>query len=93
MAGRAQKQGGAGSAALGERACELSRELSRAVARLRFAGPVRFVYNPLVYARRPHELYLRRYAATRKRVESQGFTHQLASGYRALLEGAASAAP
>jgi single-strand selective monofunctional uracil DNA glycosylase len=68
LAGRAQTRGGTGSAALAEQACELSRSLARAVARLRFAGPVRFVYNPLVYARRPHELYLRRYAATRKRV-------------------------
>jgi single-strand selective monofunctional uracil DNA glycosylase len=38
------------------------------VDRLPFAEPVRYVYNPLAYARRPHELYLRRYAATRKRV-------------------------
>jgi single-strand selective monofunctional uracil DNA glycosylase len=29
---------------------------------------VRYVYNPLVYARRPHEIYLRRHGATRKRV-------------------------
>ncbi len=29
---------------------------------------MRYVYNPLVYARRPHEIYLRRHGATRKRV-------------------------
>jgi single-strand selective monofunctional uracil DNA glycosylase len=29
---------------------------------------VRYVYNPLVYARRPHEIYLRRHGATLKRV-------------------------
>ncbi len=35
-----------------------SRALSRAVERLRFAAPVAFVYNPLAYARTPHEAYL-----------------------------------
>jgi single-strand selective monofunctional uracil DNA glycosylase len=59
---------GGGSAALAERVCGVSRSLARSVARLRFGDPVRYVYNPLVYARRPHELYLRRYATTRKRV-------------------------
>ena len=68
MGGRAQRRGPGGSAALAEHACELSRALARAVARLRFGEPVRYVYNPLVYARRPHELYLRRYASTTKRV-------------------------
>jgi single-strand selective monofunctional uracil DNA glycosylase len=29
---------------------------------------VRYVYNPLVYARRSHEIYLRRHGTTRKRV-------------------------
>ena len=41
---------------------EVSRALSRAVAPLRFAAPVRYVYNPLEYARAPHELYVRRFA-------------------------------
>jgi len=68
LPGRAQRRGHAGSTALAERACELSRSLARAVARLRFSEPVRYVYNPLVYARAPHELYLRRYAGTTKRV-------------------------
>lgn len=40
----------------------ISRELCRAVAPLRFGPPVRYVYNPLDYARAPHERYLRRYA-------------------------------
>lgn len=51
-----------------DRLCALSRSLARSAARLRFGEPVRYVYNPLVYARRPHEIYLRRYGATRKRV-------------------------
>jgi single-strand selective monofunctional uracil DNA glycosylase len=60
--------GGSGSAALAERVCAISRSLARSVGRLRFGDPVRYVYDPLVYARRPHEIYLRRHATTRKRV-------------------------
>jgi single-strand selective monofunctional uracil DNA glycosylase len=41
----------------------ISRWLAREVAGLRFARPTACVYNPLVYARRPHETYLRTYAA------------------------------
>jgi single-strand selective monofunctional uracil DNA glycosylase len=40
----------------------ISRWLARGVQRLRFARPTARVYNPLVYARRPHEAYLARYA-------------------------------
>jgi single-strand selective monofunctional uracil DNA glycosylase len=54
--------------ALAGQVCAVSRSLSRHVDRLRFSPPVRYVYNPLVYARKPHEIYLRRHAATRKRV-------------------------
>jgi single-strand selective monofunctional uracil DNA glycosylase len=36
----------------------ISRALSRKVDGLAFAAPVRFVYNPLTYARAPHERYL-----------------------------------
>lgn len=53
---------------LAERVCAVSRSLARSAGRLRFGEPVHYVYNPLVYARRPHEIYLRRHAATRKRV-------------------------
>jgi len=45
-----------------------SRRLAAEAGRLRFAPPVRFVYNPLLYAREPSELYLSRYAAGRKAV-------------------------
>jgi single-strand selective monofunctional uracil DNA glycosylase len=38
------------------------RELSDQVERLRFGPPVACVYNPLAYARAPHEAYLARYA-------------------------------
>lgn len=53
--------------------------LVKAAARLRdrveslsFAPPVAYVYNPLQYAWAPHELYLRRYGASRKRVIFMG---------------------
>jgi single-strand selective monofunctional uracil DNA glycosylase len=47
---------------------DVSRSLSARVASLRFADPVRCVYNPLDYAREPHELYLSRYGGGRKEV-------------------------
>jgi single-strand selective monofunctional uracil DNA glycosylase len=40
----------------------ISRWLAKQVAGLDFGSPTACVYNPLVYARRPHEAYLRRYA-------------------------------
>src|SRR5688572_16406232 len=42
--------------------------LCKALAPLRFAAPVTHVYNPLEYARAPHEAYLQRYAQGSKRV-------------------------
>lgn len=47
---------------------EISRELSLAVDRLRFRAPIRHVYNPLDYARAPHEAYLARYGGGPKKV-------------------------
>jgi single-strand selective monofunctional uracil DNA glycosylase len=46
----------------------ISRALSKRVAALRFSDPVRFVYNPLDYARAPHERYLERYGEGQKEV-------------------------
>ena len=40
----------------------IGRRLARAVDALEFAPPVTHVYNPLAYARGPHEAYLERYA-------------------------------
>ncbi len=45
----------------------LTRELSQEAGALRFGAPVAFVYNPLDYARAPHEDYLARYAGAEKR--------------------------
>jgi single-strand selective monofunctional uracil DNA glycosylase len=42
--------------------------LRDAVNELRFAAPVTRTYNPLIYAWRAHEMYLRRYGNGRKRV-------------------------
>jgi single-strand selective monofunctional uracil DNA glycosylase len=45
-----------------------SRILARDSCRIRFAPPVRHIYNPLVYARMPYESYFARYADAPKRV-------------------------
>jgi single-strand selective monofunctional uracil DNA glycosylase len=45
-----------------------ARRLRDAVAELRFAAPVAYVYDPLVYAWHAHEIYLRRYGNGHKRV-------------------------
>jgi single-strand selective monofunctional uracil DNA glycosylase len=47
---------------------DISRALSQRVTRLRFAAPVSCVYNPLEYARAPHELYVTRYGGGPKEV-------------------------
>ncbi len=44
------------------------RRLSAAVSSLRFGAPVACVYNPLEYARAPHEAYLKRYAGAPREV-------------------------
>lgn len=50
------------------RLIQISRELAQAVGPLCFAPPVAYVYNPLVYARAPHELYLARFGGEPKEV-------------------------
>ena len=45
----------------------ISRELSKKVAGLSFQAPVSYVYNPLDYARAPHEQYLTQWGAGPKR--------------------------
>jgi single-strand selective monofunctional uracil DNA glycosylase len=47
---------------------QISRDLSHDVGRLRFGRPVEYVYNPLTYARLPHEAYLERYGTGQKKV-------------------------
>jgi single-strand selective monofunctional uracil DNA glycosylase len=46
---------------------QVSRRLSQRVSELSFKAPVAYVYNPLEYARAPHEAYLRRYGHAPKR--------------------------
>ncbi len=46
----------------------ISRALAEAVSALRFGPPVACVYNPLAYARGPHEDYLARFGAPPKEV-------------------------
>jgi single-strand selective monofunctional uracil DNA glycosylase len=50
------------------RLADISRKLADDVGRLRFSAPIRFVYNPLVYARAPHEAYLERWGEAPKEV-------------------------
>jgi single-strand selective monofunctional uracil DNA glycosylase len=45
-----------------------ARRLSATVGKLKFTAPVTHVYNPLEYAWRAHEIYLRRYGNSTKRV-------------------------
>ena len=45
-----------------------ARKLSDGVEHLEFAAPVTHVYNPLDYAWRGHEIYLRRYGNSKKRI-------------------------
>jgi single-strand selective monofunctional uracil DNA glycosylase len=51
-----------------EQLVEAARELAASTAALHFASPVAFVYNPLVYAWKAHEVYLRRFGGSRKDV-------------------------
>jgi len=45
-----------------------ARDLAAQANALRFAEPVAYVYNPLIYAWKAHEMYLRRFGASRKEV-------------------------
>ncbi len=45
---------------------DISRWLCSRVAELSFSLPITHVYNPLSYARQPHEAYLRRFGSTPK---------------------------
>lgn len=47
---------------------QISRRLHRNLSRLRFGPPVAYVYDPLGYAREPHECYLRRFGEPTDRV-------------------------
>jgi single-strand selective monofunctional uracil DNA glycosylase len=53
---------------IGESLIVAARNLSAAVSKLKFAPPVTHVYNPLDYAWAAHEIYLRRYGNSGKRV-------------------------
>ena len=44
-----------------------AKELSMEVAALQFTHPVTHVYNPLEYAFRPYEEYVRRFGISQKR--------------------------
>jgi single-strand selective monofunctional uracil DNA glycosylase len=50
----------------------ISRNLSREVAKLEFSEPIAYVYNPLEYAREPHEAYLETHGRGTKTVVMVG---------------------
>lgn len=50
------------------RLIEISRRLAAEVDAITFASPVAYVYDPLTYARAPHEAYLERYGRAPKEV-------------------------
>ncbi len=54
--------------AVSMRLAAISRKLSEEVEALRFSQPIAYVYNPLEYARGPHEAYLERWGECRKEV-------------------------
>ncbi|MDR1275053.1 MAG: CRISPR-associated helicase Cas3' [Candidatus Accumulibacter sp.] len=54
--------------AFSQKLLDAAKELSNGVAALRFSAPVTHVYNPLDYAWAPHEIYLRRFGNSRKKV-------------------------
>ena len=53
---------------ISDRLVRAAAELRDAANKLKFASPVAFAYNPIEYAWLAHEAYIRRYAATSKRV-------------------------
>jgi single-strand selective monofunctional uracil DNA glycosylase len=54
--------------AIDEQLVEAARELASQAGKLRFRAPVTHVYNPLIYAWKAHEAYLRRFGGTQKEV-------------------------
>ncbi|MCB1086364.1 MAG: single-stranded DNA-binding protein [Verrucomicrobiae bacterium] len=53
---------------IAERLLEATNALCSDLSGLEFAEPTTHVYNPLIYARAPHEQYLRRFGDSKKRV-------------------------
>lgn len=49
-------------AEIGESVCRLANRFSKKVSKIDFEGVVPWVYNPLDYAKKPHQTYLSRYA-------------------------------
>lgn len=55
-------------AAIAQATIAAAQHLSQQIEAMRFAAPVTHVYNPLTYAWAAHETYLRRFAASKKKV-------------------------
>ncbi len=57
---------------LSDRMVAAAQKLRTEVDSLQFSQPVTYVYNPLDYARHPHQTYLRRYANSQKKIVFMG---------------------
>lgn len=56
------------SSSIAKASIAAAQKLSAAVDALEFAAPTAVVYNPLDYAWKPHQVYLERFAASKKKV-------------------------
>lgn len=56
------------TSSIGKASIAAAKKLSVAVDALEFAAPIAVVYNPLDYAWKPHQVYLERFAASKKKV-------------------------
>ena len=57
-----------GGMGIADQILEATDELCEALAELSFSEPVTHAYNPLVYARKPHEAFVRRFGDSAKKV-------------------------
>ncbi len=60
------------SEGIADQVLQVEAELSQALAKIAFQEPITHVYNPLLYAREPHERYVRTYGNASKRVLFMG---------------------
>jgi len=57
---------------IADRIIQAEEELCQALDKISFQAPITHVYNPLIYARTPHEKFVRTYGGTTKKVLMMG---------------------
>ena len=65
---RCRRDSQSSSVSLSQRFWELEQQMCRELSALSFSSPVTHIYNPLDYARQPHQSYLNSYVDSPKRV-------------------------